>query len=548
MSMQSPVHRLNGRSATHVATGTARTEDAITARSGDHTGEERPDAAADAASASPFRSQRLPPASTPSCCLPLIRCAYGHQHRIDGRSPTLVESSDASDSDSTSNPLHAMYNKQFEDGVPHAAAYRQQMSLQITDGERLLAKELQAMSLDQREKIYEAIHGVNEVIEETGPFVEQKLKELEQQIVTIHKKEAYSKAAFMSPYAVRDRELRLKVLRATQWHPREAAKLLVKYFETKTKIFGEQQALRPIAYESLPKDAIASLEAGAIIRHVDCIDLAGRSILIFNYAKFFFQSGLSMAKALWYMNANSPQQGTSKGQNGLVLVLNTVGTTASECLEKFNQSKSIKELGISDSMPVKLTSVHLCFESSSMRPLVNIILLTMPQNMRIRTKVHYGSHMEILYGLGAYGIPSKLLPMGMDGNPNHGLISANLSRTRAFELQQQQKCRDALPAPDCIHAPTHNDIVLGRGRGSQNFAGNIELNKFLAKECKRKYESMRSRKEKTAFSTHLVQEIKARGGVRFLQRDEETGMFWREVSDEIARQKIAMALRNLSRK
>jgi hypothetical protein len=87
------------------------------------------------------------------------------------------------------------------------------------------------------------------------------------------------------------------------------------------------------------------------------------------------------------------------------------------------------------------------------------------------------------------------------------------------------------------------DVLLGRGRGTQQHEGNqrfqamINANKDL-------YNSFQSRDEKTSTTREIVQLIKTSGDEigRFLKFDSAT-RGWVEVDDEVARVKVAQALR-----
>mmetsp|Transcript_22570 Transcript_22570/g.62952 ORF Transcript_22570/g.62952 Transcript_22570/m.62952 type:complete len:186 (-) Transcript_22570:4-561(-) len=180
-----------------------------------------------------------------------------------------------------------------------------------------------------------------------------------------------------------------------------------------------------------------------------------------------------------------------------------------------------------------------------MKPLANVMLVALPKEMRLRTKIHFGSHIECLYELRSYGIPTKLLQLDLDGNPDQDKMMAYLQRTQDVEAAFYKEYEEALPSQDCIHFPSAKDVVLGRGRPFQSHTGNIRFMEFLESR-KSEYDAISSRSDKTSFSTARVQELKDQG-VRFLKRDDGTGLFWTQVTNTAARQKIAMSLRNLSR-
>ena len=95
------------------------------------------------------------------------------------------------------------------------------------DTDALLAKEMNKLSTEERDRVFEEVHGVAGDMEEDPDFVEMKLSEMEEEILKIRKRQAYDRAAFVSPKAVRDRAFRLMFLRSEYFDARKAAKRMV---------------------------------------------------------------------------------------------------------------------------------------------------------------------------------------------------------------------------------------------------------------------------------------------------------------------------------
>jgi hypothetical protein len=81
----------------------------------------------------------------------------------------------------------------------------------------LLASELDQLSLRERERVFEEVHGVAPIQEEDLDFVTNCLLQLEEEIGFIRRKQAYEKAVFLAP--VKDRGLRLMFLRSVSFDP-----------------------------------------------------------------------------------------------------------------------------------------------------------------------------------------------------------------------------------------------------------------------------------------------------------------------------------------
>ena len=106
---------------------------------------------------------------------------------------------------------------------------------ELPSPDKLLAEAIHNMTLQEREKVYEDIHGVSETIEETSDLLRQSLIDLEYELSLITEKVAYDKAMAKSKDYVTDVAFRLSFLRAERFHCNKAASRMVRHFETKLK-------------------------------------------------------------------------------------------------------------------------------------------------------------------------------------------------------------------------------------------------------------------------------------------------------------------------
>jgi hypothetical protein len=81
----------------------------------------------------------------------------------------------------------------------------------------LMAKELNELSLEEREQVYEDIHGIPRLVEEDSAFVNNSLLQLDQALSSLTKKAAYDKAFFLSPNHVSSPKMRIMFLRANNF-------------------------------------------------------------------------------------------------------------------------------------------------------------------------------------------------------------------------------------------------------------------------------------------------------------------------------------------
>jgi esterase/lipase superfamily enzyme len=108
------------------------------------------------------------------------------------------------------------------------------------DVDALLAKELNQMTFQERELMYEEIHGVDKIHEEPEDFLNSRLAALEQEIRRLPQRELYEQAERISKAHVTDRKFRLMFLRAEYHDPRKAAVRLVRFLEEIERFFGPE--------------------------------------------------------------------------------------------------------------------------------------------------------------------------------------------------------------------------------------------------------------------------------------------------------------------
>jgi hypothetical protein len=148
-----------------------------------------------------------------------------------------------------------------------------------TEGDTLLVKELNELSITEREHVLEEVNGLPKAIDETSELVEESLKRLEEEISKIRKRSAYEKALFMAPNSVRDRDFRLMFLRAALFDPRKGAKRMVNYFHHKLRLFGLDKLVKSITLDDLDQDDLTDMFSGSL-QILPVKDRAGRTVVV----------------------------------------------------------------------------------------------------------------------------------------------------------------------------------------------------------------------------------------------------------------------------
>jgi hypothetical protein len=132
--------------------------------------------------------------------------------------------------------------------------------------DEILAKEMSRLTMQERDHVLQEIHGIADAaIVETPEFVEQRLQQLDECLARIAPtKEAYSRALYQSPDYVQDRNFRLMFLRCELFHVEQAAERLVRHFDEKLKLFGDDLLARDIRLSDLEDSELETLQRGAV--------------------------------------------------------------------------------------------------------------------------------------------------------------------------------------------------------------------------------------------------------------------------------------------
>ena len=161
----------------------------------------------------------------------------------------------------------------------------------LDETERVLVQELNELSVQERERLQEEVHGIaNPMVEESPDLIERRLLQMDDELTRIRKRSAYDRALFLCPSYVKDRSFRLLFLRADDLHPRRAAQRMVDFFDFKLELFGMDLLGKRIRLEDVP-----SMNVG-YSQMLPQKDRSGRAILC---ALPKFQNYLSFTEKVW---------------------------------------------------------------------------------------------------------------------------------------------------------------------------------------------------------------------------------------------------------
>jgi hypothetical protein len=143
----------------------------------------------------------------------------------------------------------------------------------------LLASELNQLSLQERQKVYEDLHGIQDIEEECPETLSRKIAQFQEEVKKARDKSAYDKASFLSPTHVNDPYFCLMFLRAEDHDVRAASKRMILYFKHKLELFGIEKLAKKITFEDLDQDDRAAMMTGAVQTLPDK-DRSGRHVCV----------------------------------------------------------------------------------------------------------------------------------------------------------------------------------------------------------------------------------------------------------------------------
>lgn len=253
---------------------------------------------------------------------------------------------------------------------------------------------------------------------------------------------------------------------------------------------------------------------------------------------------------------------------------------------------------VTTSFPLRYSAMHFCLQAAKSNLFLNNLLLgsvltDLPLYSKVRSRIHVGSMLELQYELRSHGIPMDTFPVDVDGNIRDDILNEWLYRYQrqqdeantspltyidgnkpmsveekeidaAWDLQRllldstqppdalwagaendasMAVAQSAMSAPSPSSKPTKNDVLLGRGRFTQSWAGNIKFREFLENRSDDYDKVTRTERQKRAIE--LTQELYA-NGVRFFEQDGSGE--WVEADFALAMKKVSQLFRSIRKK
>eukprot|EP00980_Cylindrotheca_fusiformis_P012259 scaffold2995_cov130-Cylindrotheca_fusiformis.AAC.4 len=406
--------------------------------------------------------------------------------------------------------------------------------------DKLLAAELEKLSLKEREKVFEDVHGVSDAVQETPAFVSSCLEKMDREIDLINDKDAYEQAKLQSLNLVPNRQFQLLFLRCNAFNPKTAALHLVQYFTNRLEMFGpENLAKSMITIDDIGEATRRVLELGSM-QVLPCRDSKGRAVVVcapsvMEPAMSAYDDPIpSLIKAIIYL-VSTVMEDEETQKKGVVFVANVSGVSARH--EQCHRKLAMRLLALADFFPTRVACLHFCYNSSSrFAPILLSVLASAATSiLRVRIRTHDGSHTEWLYKLMSFGIPIQEFPFTEDG----GIQLANHVNWLEKRRKKEEYLRKNPPVEGAVDLPSNHDVLWGRGKQVFQHAGN-RLFHELVDAYGDQYNRL-SKDGKTKLADQIVAVVHGYSG-RFRKLNE--ARMWVEVSNLEAREKVTHRFRH----
>lgn len=307
--------------------------------------------------------------------------------------------------------------------------------------EEFLAKELQALSLDEHERVIFDVHGLSSLVnhEEDSQMVAQALDDLQVELDQISQddKEAYHLALELNSTYVQSPKFRLLFLRFEDFDAKAAAKMMVAHFQAKRQAFGSGAILaRDVRQSDLSATDLALLRTG-YTQILPTRDASGRTILFMtlsNVSEFpdDYQA-INEFRVIFYQTMAVLRDEETQKSGSVYLLFNFNSYKVS--VQDFQGIASMQA-----ALPQKILGGHYCYNDPALTPYIRGFQIMVSEHARTRMRIHFApQRSELDFVLQTYGIPTESIPILPDGSVSKTHHYAWLEMMRSQEEQEELK-------------------------------------------------------------------------------------------------------------
>jgi len=468
---------------------------------------------------------------------------------------------------------------------------------------KMMADELNQLSIDRREQLLEEIHGVknggnllnfcNSARDQQSQQEDAALEQFQRELDKFYLSESTGSCSIKYPayrYArergselVRDRDFLLTFLGRGVGRncPKKGAIRMLDYLEWIREIYGTDDVLfRPICLSDLDEDVGARkfmYEEGTF-QFLPIRDNSGRRVFVQmrNFGPSSCSSKIRSQFAMYFV------QSIVEDRDGVVCVLFLHHHIYNDV---FHEEEFWNFNRILNIIPPKFGAVHLCIPEGPVYDIVKAtVTLLLGKEGRERLRFHAGSYNECKYELQSFGIPVSRLPVDLSckqenssrqeqeiiKNHRRWLKMREAKETAMFAAvgrdgsgrmindNKYTKCNKNIGESyanvmavvrenrsNFVECPRQEDCLFGKGRLTMNHPGNIAMRRLVENELEQFIS--KDSKQKSEAIWEVVNEIKQWNGRFLKEHNNLTGIFV-IVDDGTVSKKIASAFRDLKKK
>ena len=265
-------------------------------------------------------------------------------------------------------------------------------------------------------------------------------------------------------------EFHLMFLRCCRFHIQPTCDLMIKYFRTKSYLFGIDKLTKCITLEDLSHEDKISLQSGGI-QILPQRDHAGRLVVFSRYRNWIYpnQNKMHLLRAVWYMFHASIQDDVITQQLGVIIVGYELAdnTGSSDSYVPIDHELTRQMFRVLQAMPVRVVAAHTCYNDSPTQKVVDLVIHMVSNFVRLRLRCHFGSHQECKYRLMTMGIPVQVLPI-LEGSGTNGgdccqlKLNAHLAWYH-YRLRQEAAIVESDDEQQYDYNTTNKDVGGGGG-------------------------------------------------------------------------------------
>jgi hypothetical protein len=161
-----------------------------------------------------------------------------------------------------------------------------------------LANEMNELTVDERNRVLEEVHGVADMQEETPEFIMTCLDQMDGALskLSYSKRRDWDRATFLKPSLLKDSKFKLMFLRTDNYDGRQAAERLARFFVLKRDLFGEDKLVKNMTLDDLEEEDMTLLGSGVPPMMLPHKDQTGRPIWFCDASKLYFKNTRSVVR------------------------------------------------------------------------------------------------------------------------------------------------------------------------------------------------------------------------------------------------------------